>query len=168
MPWPSFVNQGKKCDFCGKSWANKLTFLEYCGHLVRLLIDIPGCIGKPVITRIDNSGCYWVDKKGYNLKCEILDYLIRVTAFVATALAVEARVVKIRRCSTPGAIASDLISKANFAALDKVMPDRDVEPKPVSLAFRRWLENPLVDCGLEKEIVREIKRDGHRIFMYID
>ena len=82
---------------------------------------MPQCTGNPVVTRIDNSGAYWIDKKGYNLKCELLDYLIRVTAFVATALATEVRVVKIRRCSTPGAIAADMISKANFALHRKLI-----------------------------------------------
>ena len=68
LPWPKFVNEGRMCKYCGKNWAHKLTFLEYVGHLVRILVDIPDCIGKPIVTRIDNAGCYYVDKNGYHLK----------------------------------------------------------------------------------------------------
>ena len=165
LPWARFINDGKKCEYCGKNWAQKLTFLEYCGHLARILIDVPDCIGHPIITRIDNAGCYFVDKKGYHLKCELLDYLVRVTHFVATALAVEARIVKIRRCSTPGAIAADLISKANFASLDAVFPERNIEPTVLSKAFRIWLQNPKVDSGLEMDIVKEFQVLGYRLFI---
>ena len=107
-------------------------------------------------TKIDNSGTVTIARKGYDLKCDVTNCLIRTINYVAVAMNTRAYVLDVRRCSSDSAKAADFISKMKWRDFDAVMPDRETAPRHVPRHYLKWLDNPKVDKYLGRNIVLEL------------
>lgn len=56
------------------------------------------------------------------------------------------------------AAAADSISKCEWDRFDKLMPDREVDPRPIPRSFLKWLDNPFDDWNLGPNVVKDIVR----------
>ena len=77
---------------------------------------------------------------------------------VAESLNCTLHVKKITRCSDAGALAADLLSKAQFGKFDKLMPTRNKEPSRILKVILNWLGNPQVSLTLGVEICKEMAK----------
>ena len=155
-PWPRLINDLRQKDPMGKSWGQKLTLLELLGPLFVVSAGAAICRGQDVRVWVDNIGAIDVYRKGYCPKCPITSSVARALAVVAAGIGCRLYVVKIRRCSTPGAIMADALSKAAFrhflAQWVGPLPDAGKVPR----ALLRWLLHPRLDPGLGNAILDEI------------
>lgn len=156
VPWPRIINSEEICEFCHSRWRHKLGFLELNGHLLHLLAFANECKGKYMATRIDNASTVITVRKGYDLRCEITDCLVRTINHIAVSMNTRAYVLDIRRCSTDSAKAADFISKKRWGDLEIVMPDRELEPRKVPRSYLKWLDRPKVDSYLGRNIMVEL------------
>ena len=160
IPWPKLFNSSAVAPCCNMKWRHKLSFLELNGHMARVCGFPDDVRDSIVVTNIDNSGSCRMAEKGYNLKCETTDTLLRATYEVATALNARAYVKKVTRLSTRAAIAVDAISKADFATFREVWPEHDLEPVKMPRVYLHWLQSPVKDNELGKKIIQELRDNG--------
>jgi hypothetical protein len=113
VPWSRKINCGVKAED-GKKLSRKLSALELVGPLLCVTAGAAWCHGRPVRVWVDNIGSVTIWKKGYSTRCALCTTLVKATATVPTAIGCRLEVVKIRRCSTPGAVMADCLSKADF------------------------------------------------------
>ena len=71
---------------------------------------------------------------------------------------------KVRRCSTPQAVAADALSKNDMARFREMIPDLDLLPRPVPGTVLAWLEAPTVDMDLGRKIVLELDAMGVDVY----
>lgn len=154
LPWSRAINVG--VDDKGKKLAEKLSFLELLGPLVIVSAGAVFCRGQPVRIWVDNIGSVIIWRKGYSPKCAYTTTVAKAISVVATGICCRVDVVKIRRCSTPGAIMADALSKAAFGKFTR----RWIGPLPdagrVPMVLRRWLLDPVPSDTLGDEILAEI------------
>ena len=160
--WPHLMNTSAKC-VCGAQYKHKLSFLEMVGHFLHVAVFARENVEKVIRTNIDNSGTCFLANKGRCLSCPIMDTLIRATNYVAVALRCKAYVVEVTRCSSPGSIAADALSKSDFAKFFSVVPDAELVPRVVPPAFTKWLARPTQDDELGRKVVLELQRAGVEI-----
>jgi hypothetical protein len=161
VPWSRKINCGVKAED-GKKLSRKLSALELVGPLLCVTAGAAWCHGRPVRVWVDNIGSVTIWKKGYSTRCALCTTLVKATATVATAIGCRLEVVKIRRCSTPGAVMADCLSKADFngfrrTALEYKWPTA-VGPAAVPVALLRWLAEPAADDDLGSRLLNEIKK----------
>lgn len=92
------------------------------------------------------------------MKCEVTDCLIRACNYVAVQLQAKAFVVNVRRCSSTESSAADSISKCQWKRLDELMPNREVDPRPIPRSFVKWLDKPSDDWDLGPKVVNDLVR----------
>ena len=83
---------------------------------------------------------------------------------VAVAMGCRVFVQKVRRCSTPQAVAADALSKNDMARFREMIPDSDLLPRPVPRTVLAWLEAPTVDMDLGRKIVLELDAMGVDVY----
>ena len=105
-----------------------MTFLEILGHLLHMVAFTDKVRNKPFVTYIDNQGSVTVWSKGYDLHCSTTDMILRACDFVSVALCSQPFVCKVRRCSTPGAMAADALSKSDWSEFNRATSGLDMEP----------------------------------------
>ena len=153
--WPRCINAGQQ-DERGRSLARKLSLLELMGPLFVVAVGHKQCKGQDVRVWVDNAGAVHIYRKGYSTACPRTSTVARAIAVVAAGLGCRLYVCKIRRCSTPGAVMADAISKGElrkFAGLwDGPLPEGAMVPR----CLLRWLQNPVADPGLGDRILGEI------------
>jgi hypothetical protein len=161
VPWTKKINCGVKADD-GKKLSRKLSALELVGPLLCVTAGADWCRGRPVRVWVDNVGSVTIWKKGYSNRCALCTTLVKAIATVATAIGCRLDVQKIRRCSSPGAVMADHLSKADFNAFRRVALEYRwpvaVGPAPVPAALLLWLANPTKDDDLGSKLVCELRR----------
>ena len=111
---------------------------------------------------MDNAGSVRIWQKGYSTRCALCNTLVKALATVAAALGSRVDIQKIRRCSTPGAILADALSKGAFGAVRRFGVDFGwplaVAPATVPRSILRWLANPVADDDFGQKILFDISR----------
>jgi len=161
VPWPRKINTGVKAAD-GKKLSRKLSALELVGPLIAVAAGADRCASQPVRVWVDNAGSVAIWKKGYSMRCQLCNTLVKATATVAAAIGCRLSVVKIRRCSAAGASMADALSKAQFNKCREIgrMDGWQLRRAPAQIpaAVLRWLANPVKDDDLGGRILREISR----------
>ena len=161
--WPSYINSSEKC-MCGAKWRHKLSFLEMIGHLLHVTVFAEELVDKPIVTNIDNEGTVCIARKGRAMRCPLTDCLVNTINHVAVAIGARAFVRKVRRCSTPQAIAADALSKNDMTRFREMIPDSEKLPRPVPRTVLAWIQSPTVDNDLGRKIVLELEVMGVDIY----
>jgi len=159
IQWPRKINCGVKAHD-GKKLSRKLSALELVGPLVAISAGSEWCRNKPVRVWVDNSGSVQIWKKGYSTRCQLCTTLVKAISTVAAGLGCKFTIEKIRRCSSPGAVMADALSKADFNGFRRTVLGASwslqSEPARVPAPILQWLASPVVDDDL-----------GHKILQYI-
>ena len=115
----------------------------------------------PVRIWVDNAASVHIWEKGYSTACHLSTTIVKAMYTVATAIGCRLEVVKITRCSTPGAEMADSLSKGHFLKFwdeakrhteFKLPADKAWVPKQL----QEWILNPREDEWLGDRIVEEI------------
>ena len=157
--WPHFMNTGAKC-ICGSQWKHKLSFMEFVGHFLHIVVFAEENVGKVIRTNIDNSGSVILARKGRSARCPIMDTLIRAANYVAVALRCCAYDVEVTRCESVGAKGADALSKSDFKRFLALVPDCEGTPRWVPVSFLKWLAKPTQDGRLGLKVVKELQKRG--------
>jgi len=159
LPWSAAINAGDRASD-GKRLSKKLSALELIGPLAVVAAAPDICRGQPVRVWVDNAGSVKIWEKGYSSSCGLCTTIVKAAASVAAALDCRLEVHKVRRCSSPGAVMADALSKGDFrrfrAAAAAAGGCPAVEPAAVPRALRRWLVRPKPDDELGQRILLEL------------
>ena len=109
----------------GKRLSRKMSALGLVGPLICLAAAPDLCRGVPLRIWVDNAGSVRVWQKGYSTRCALCNTLFKALATVAAALGSRVDIQKIRRCSTPGAVLADALSKGALAAVCRFSTEFD-------------------------------------------
>ena len=137
-----------------------MSLLEFVGHFLHVAAFAEENVGKVIKTNIDNSGTCVLARKGRCMGCPIMDTVIRATNYVAVALRCRAYVMEVTRCVTVGAKAADSLSKSDARRFRSLVPEAELLPRRVPVAFLRWLKRPTQDSELGLKVVRELQGWG--------
>ena len=154
-PWPRCINAGS-LDERGRSLARKLSLLELMGPLFVVACGAALCRNQDVRVWVDNVGAVHIFRKGYTTSCRRTSTVVRAAGVVADGLGCRLYVCKIRRCSTPGAVMADAISKGEMKKFAGQWNGPLPEGAMVPRSLLRWLQNPVEDPGLGDRILQEI------------
>ncbi len=120
------------------------------------------CRDVPVRIWVDNSGSVNIWKKGYSSSCDLCSTLVTATATVAAALGCRLTIEKVTRCSSPGTVMADALSKAQFGLFRRVGGHEgwglDEEPAWVPRSILAWLQRPVPGDDLGEKVLRELAR----------
>ena len=118
-----------------------------------------------IVTYIDNQGSVTVWSKGYDLHCSTTDTVLRACDFVSVALCSQPFVCKVRRCSTPGAMAADALSKSDWSEFNRATSGLDMEPRArwIPSTLRDWLANPIPTRDLGPRLVQDLVQIQHLV-----
>ena len=159
VPWARKINCGVKAHD-GKKLCRKLSALELVGPLIIVAAGSEWCRSKPVRVWVDNSGSVQIWKKGYSTRCQLCTTLVKAISTVAAGLGCKFTIEKIRRCSSPGAVMADALSKAEFNSFRRTALaarwSLGAEPARVPGPVLHWLANPVVDDDLGDKILRHL------------
>jgi len=158
LPWGRVINSGVRAAD-GRRIGRKMSALELVGPLICLAAGADLCRGRPVRIWVDNFGSVAIFKKGYSTSCELSSTLVSAMAIVATAIGCRLTVDKITRCSSTGATLADELSKGQFAAFRRKLPDSwplPVEPAYIPASILAWVAHPCVDHGLGAKILADL------------
>ena len=159
VPWGVRINCGAVAVDGGKL-GRKLSALELVGPLICVAAGNGWCRNRPVRIWVDNAGSVLIWEKGYSNSCALCTTLVKAIAAVAAGIGCQLYIQKIRRCSSPGAVMADAISKADFnlfrrTALEHRWP-LAVGPARVPGTLLRWIDRPVVSDSLGHEILDEL------------
>ena len=154
-PWPELIRYSLH-NSLGHCFAHKLTFLEGCASLFLLLSVSDVVPNMPVRLFVDNAGSVWAFRKGHSK--DLYTYtVVKAIYSVARALNVDLEIIKVRRCSVPGAVVADLLSKGKVPeGLDMMGGNTVADMGFISRVFLKFLEDPVPDRALGFKIVEEM------------
>jgi hypothetical protein len=159
VPWAQKINSGVRAQD-GKKLGRKLSALELVGPLICLAGGYDLCRDASVRIRVDNSGSVNIWKKGYSSNCDLCSTLVLATATVAAALGCRLTIEKVTRCSSPGTVMADALSKAQFGLFRRVEAEvgwgLGTEPAWVPRSVLAWLQKPVQDDDLGEKVLREL------------
>lgn len=159
VPWSSTICRGPLGED-GRRLNRKMSALELVGPLLVISAGFSLCKGKPVRVWVDNAGSVGIWKKGYSTTCGLSTTIVKAIAAVAAGLGCWFDIVKITRCSNPGADMADAISKADFNRFWAINAIAEFgcpcEQAWVPVSLLSWLENPCTDDKLGDRILGEI------------
>ena len=169
VPWSAMVNSGRwKVE--GKKVGRKLSALELIGPLVGLVVFAATCHRRPLRIWVDNAGSVGVWKKGYSNFCRLCTTVVKAISVVAAGLGCQVDVVKITRCSSPGAVLADLVSKARFAEFRERCSswgmDMGAAPASVLTVLLEWVCLPRPDDDLGHRILQHLAGQGVQVLGY--
>ena len=167
VPWSAAINTGRLAEH-GRKLDRVMSALELVGPLFALVAGHELFRGKPVKFWVDNAGSVFIWRKGYSMSCPLSTTLVKAIAIVAGAIDAVVDVVKVTRCSTPGADMADALSKSDLTRFWRVadgggfhLPHRQAA---VPAELLRWLEFPREDDRLGERLLSEMKKGGVSIF----
>ena len=158
LPWPQWLNKSHT-NSQGVKFSRKLTCLELLGPLVTLCVAPDMIRNQHLVVYVDNQGSCDIFRKGYSTSCFYSGTVVRAMHEVADGLNCTLHVVKITRCSDAGALAADMLSKADFRGFNKLMPGRNASPAVIPKAILEWVQDPTVSLSLGEKICKEMSRN---------
>ena len=157
LPWPQWLNKSHT-NSQGVKFSRKLTCLELLGPLVTLTLATDMIRNQHLIVYVDNQGSCDIFRKGYSTACFYSGTVVRAMHEIADALNCTLHVVKITRCSDAGALAADMLSKADFEGFNRLMPGRNASPAVIPRSILEWVQDPRVTLDLGERICKEMAR----------
>ena len=160
--WPTHIQCNMKNEE-GEKFARKLTLLEGVAALATLCAVPEAVAGKAVKIYTDNKGLAMAygkahsrDKYTYSIMMAIMN--------VAKYLNIKLAVVWTPRCSSPGEVVADHLSKAKFQAAGQ-MAGVAVDLKRVPRTLLKWVERPVVTRLLGYAILNELEEAGTQVLV---
>jgi hypothetical protein len=159
IPWARRINAGGwRVD--GKKVGHKLSALELVGPLVVVAAGHAICRGRTLQVWVDNAGSVDVYRRGYSRNCRLCTTIAKAMATVAAGIGCRLEVLKITRCTGPGAMMADHLSKARFAVFRSAAAQAgwplQLEPARIPSVLLQWLDKPYPCDRLGGDILREI------------
>ena len=158
-PWSRMICIGPLMDD-GRRLNRKMSALELIGPLLVISSGFLRCKGQPVRVWVDNAGSVGIWRKGYSTSCDLSTTIVKAIATIAAGLGCRIDIVKILRCSSPGADMADALSKADFSRFWSTNNSEDfgcpLSPGWIPVSLLSWLEAPSVDEALGSRILGEI------------
>jgi hypothetical protein len=161
IPWAKRINAGGwRIDGC--KVGRKLSALELVGPLVTLVAGHHLVRNRQLVIWVDNAGAVAIWDKGYSTRCSLSSTIVSTISAVAAAIGCSVFIKKITRCSTPGAVMADHLSKANFqlfrqhAQMHSWPLNRD--PAPIPVALLAWIDKPVPSDDLAHHILTELAK----------
>ena len=109
---------------------------------------------------VDNIGSVRIWQKGYSSSWSLSTTLVRALGVVAAVLGCRVFIEKVARCSSPGAVMADALSKAAFDKFREAAAAADwalaVEPAWVPPALLRWVASPAAGEELRTDILGDL------------
>jgi len=159
--WSDAINGSGMCN--GMRVGGKMSALELVGPLIALSVWADKFRCNTVVFLVDNSGSVCIWKKGYSSSCPLASTLVSAMAAMAAGIGATVCVEKIARCSDPGTLMADALSKSAFTKFREAAPAGwrlPSAPETVPLAILRWLDRPGPDEDLGMKLLREIACKG--------
>ena len=151
MAWPARLRQEKALP-CFQS---KLTMLEAAAACATFCGVVGNMRGHSCVIFTDNIGLAHAWRRGHS-RCGFTYTLMKSIAEVAYYADIQVRVEWTRRCSSPGELCADLLSKGRLAEAVQEARVTDLIPMRVSRTLAKWLHNPQVVRELGTAIAEEI------------
>ena len=163
VPWGRKINCGVKWK--GKKLSQKMSALELVGPLICLASQPDIVRNSAVRIFVDNSGSVRIWQKGYSNRCSLCTTLVTAVGTVAAALGVHVSIDKIARCSSPGALMADALSKAAFVKFREIAADSawplGIEPGWVPPSILSWIASPSDAVDLGQAVLCDIRLRFH-------
>ena len=163
LPWSRAINSGRPTSE-GKRLDRVMSALELVGPLLGLCAANQACRNTVVRFWVDNMGSVMIYKKGYSPSCPLSSALVHSIATVAAGIGCRVELEKITRCSSPGAVMADALSKGAFGRFwETVNTSRqimDLKQLECPEALKDWVKNPSPDFGLGHKLLRELAQGG--------
>ena len=158
--WPEHIQSNRRSEE-GDKFARKLTLLEGVAALATLCAAPDQVTGRAVKIYTDNKGlsqaygkAHSRDKFTYTVMMALKD--------VAKYLGVKLCVLWTPRCSSPGEVVADHLSKAKFEEAGEVA-EVPVHLARVPRTLLKWLERPTVTRLLGMAILKEMEDMGTKV-----
>ena len=152
-PWP----QRLRLDNVKPCFQSKLTMLEAAAALSTFVGVIGNMRGHSAVVFTDNIGLAHAWRRGHS-RCGFTYTLMKALAEVAFYADIQLRVEWTRRCSSPGELCADLLSKGRMAeAIQEAGVDHLI-PMRISRTLAKWLHNPQVARELGTAMAEEIAK----------
>ena len=158
VPWSRMICIGPLMED-GRRLNRKMSALELIGPLLVISSGFLRCKGQPVRVWVDNAGLVGIWRMGYSTNCDLSTTIVKAIATIAAGLGCRLDIVKILRCSSPGADMADALSKADFgfwSTNDSEDFGCPLNPGWIPVSLLSWLEAPSVDEALGSRILGEI------------
>ena len=155
--WPPLIQSNKKDQF-GNKFARKLTMLEGVAALAILCAE-PGLVrNRAVRILTDNRGLAMAFSKAHSRDKFTYSVMLAIKD-IAKYLNIQLAITWTPRCSSPGELVADMLSKAKFEEASKTA-ERPVNLSRVPRTLLRWLEAPRVTRLLGMAILEEFEGEG--------
>ena len=160
LPWGRAINAGHPTTD-GRKLDRIMSALELFGPLLALCAGHSIFRGKSLRFWVDNAGSVFIFKKGYSTSCRYSTAIVSALAAVAAGLGCSIAMEKITRCSNPGAVMADTLSKGDTKrfwdlALQEEGLDLPIEPAVVPKTLVWWASHPTPDFDLGEKLLREL------------
>ena len=155
LPWPQWLNKNKS-NTKGVKFSRKLTCLELLGPLVLVAANPDTVRNKQLVVHVDNQGSCDIYRKGFSTSCLYSYAVAKAIWEVSQVLNCRVHLQKIRRCSDPGSVAADALSKADFKTFYGYKTGMRVDPAKVPTSILKWLEDPSESLEFGQKIVEEL------------
>ena len=160
MAWGHQINSGQDAGR-GRSLDRVMSALELLGPLLTIAAGYEWCRHAVVKVWVDNAAACHIWRKGYSTSCPLSSTIVKAVYDIAGGIGCKLDIVKITRCSTPGAEMSDALSKGHFIRFWDIQKrskdfDLDGEMAWVPTSLKRWVMNPRPDDQLGSRILQEL------------
>jgi len=158
-PWSPAINSGSaRSD--GKKISRKLSALERIGPLI-LVASMPEQFRlQPVQMLVDNAGSVEIWRKGYSNNCPLSSTIVRAIGHICAGIGCRLEIRKITRCSAPGPLMADYLSKAQFGEFRRCAEAArwplNTEALRIPPALLYWLHSPTHDWDLGHRILADM------------
>ena len=140
-----------------------MTCLEGYAALVSITTVPDRVRNKEILIFFDNSGFVFAYKKKSSI-CPYSYTIPKAVYEVGRGLACRVRVEKTLRCSAPGEIATDALSKGDFTPFQHLAKGRDTSPARIPTALVQWINNPVCVLMLGLRLLADMVQSTEVLF----
>ena len=158
--WPAHVQENRKSEL-GVKFGKKLTLLEGVAALATLCAEPDLVRGKPCKLYTDNKGLALAFQKAHSRDQYTYSIMMAIKD-VAKYLNINLAIVWTPRCSSPGELVADQLSKGKFQEAAKTAGCQ-VRLSRVPRTLLHWLKAPRVTRLLGMAILEELMDLGHEV-----
>ena len=153
MAWPLRL----RLDNVVPCFQSKLTMLEAAAALATFVGVVGNLRGHSAVVYTDNAGLAHAWRRGHS-RCGFTYTLMKALAEVAYYADIQLKVIWTRRCSSPGELCADLLSKGRLSEAVREAGVDHLIPMRISRTLAKWLMNPQISRELGSAISEEIAR----------
>ena len=156
MPWSDLIRSNRP-NSEGTKFAHKMCSLEGLAALVGLATIPNRARNQEVHILCDNSAFVAAYRKKHST-CAYAYTVAKAINDVGEGLGCVVKIVKTKRCSSPGANAADALSKADWDRAWDLIPNKDDDPGRIPASILRWASNPTKDMTFGKKILCDMSK----------